>query len=387
MAEAFTVDVPQGDIDDLNRRIDNARWPDMLPGVGWEGGAPLDRVQELANYWRNSFDWRKAEARLNAHPQFTTTIDGTTIHYVAQSSPRADARPLVLIHGWPSSYLEYLDLVGPLTDPEAHGGNADDPAFHVVIPSLPGYGFSGPVPEKGWGSRRAARAITTLMGQLGYQRFQVTGGDWGERVARDLAMQAPEKVIGVYLTTFFLSAPFAGQAGLDELNEQEQAVLDDYMGRDFSTGYAALLSERSQTVGYGWSDSPISLLAWLAEKFTAWTDWTDSPEEAVDLDTFLTNVAIYWFTNTGNSAGRFYWQSAHSTESDTVVGFNPAPTGGGVYPRDMSVPIRTLVQKTNNIVFWSEHDRGGHFAALEEPDLVVQDIREFTRQLAVTGIQ
>lgn len=377
----FTVDVPQHDLDDLHRRIDDTRWPDMLPGVGWTSGAPLDRVQVLATYWRTTFDWRKAEERLNAHPQFTTTVDGTNLHYVAVTSPRADAQPLLLIHGWPGSYLEYLDTVGPLTDPEAHGGSAEDPAFHVVLPSLPGYTFSGPVPDTGWGSKRVARALTTLMDELGHETFLVHGGDWGERIGRDVAIQAPEKVTGIHLTTFFCSPPFAGADGLDQLTPEEQAVLDDHMSRGFSIGYFHLLSERPQTVAYGWSDSPASLLAWMTEKFAAWTDWTDSPDEAVDVDTFLTNASMYWLTNTANSAGRLYYEQAQTGEAG-VMDFNATPTGCGVYPREMSVPIRSLVERTNNVVFWTEHDRGGHFAALEEPDLVVEDLRGFARHLA-----
>ncbi|GAA4753016.1 epoxide hydrolase [Nocardioides endophyticus] len=380
MSHEFTVDIGQADIDDLHHRLDATRWPDMLPGVGWTSGAPLSRVQELAAYWRDGFDWRAAEKRLNTWPQLVTTIDGTTVHHVAVRSPRPDAQPLLLVHGWPGSYLEYLDTVGPLTDPEAYGGSADDPAFHVVLPSLPGYTFSGPVPDTGWGSKRVARALTTLMSELGHDTFVVHGGDWGERIARDIAMQAPERVRGVHLTTFFCSPPFSGSEGIDELTPEERVVLDDYLSRGFSIGYFHLLSERPQTLGYGWSDSPVSLLAWMVEKFAAWTDWQDSPDEAVDVDTFLTNVSMYWFTNTGNSAGRLYHEEAQAGE-DRVGEFNATPTGCGIHPKEMSVPIRSLVERSNNVVFWAEHDRGGHFAALEEPDLVVQDLRSFVRVL------
>lgn len=218
------------------------------------------------------------------------------------------------------------------------------------------------------------------MTQLGHDTFMVHGGDWGERIGRDIAKQASDRVVGIHITTFFCSSPFSG--GVGQLTSDEQAVLDDYLARDFSVGYFHLLSERPQTVAYGWSDSPISLLAWMTEKFDAWTDWTDSPEEAVDVDTFLTNVSMYWFTNTANSAGRIYFEEAPRSGTDRTSDFNGTPTGCGIYPRETSVPIRSLVEKTNNVVFWAEHDRGGHFAALEEPDLVVKDLRAFSRILA-----
>jgi pimeloyl-ACP methyl ester carboxylesterase len=372
----FRVDVPQADLDDLRDRLARTRWPDELPDAGWAYGVPLGYVRELADYWRTRYDWREHEARINRFPQFTTMLDGATVHLLHVRSPEPDALPLVVTHGWPGSIVEYLHLVEPLTDPRRHGGDPRD-AFHLVLPSMPGYGFSGPTREAGWDVGRVARAFAGLMGRLGYERYGAHGGDWGARVSRDLGLIDPEHVAGVHVTSIAGSA--VPQEG-DDLTEDEKRRLErrDWFRRE-GMGYGAIQSTRPQTLAYALTDSPAGQLAWIAEKFKDWTDSTDAPEDAVDRDHLLTNVTIYWLTGTAGSSARLYYESARTSrwgpETPSTV-----PTGVAVFPRELSPPIRLLAERTNNIVHWSEFDRGGHFAAMEEPDLLLADVREFFRR-------
>jgi epoxide hydrolase len=370
---SFRIDIPQADLDDLRARLNRTRWPDQLPGVGWDYGIPLDYVQELAEYWRDAYDWRAQERRLNEFPQFTTTIDGQNVHFLHVRSAEPGALPLVMTHGWPGSIAEFMEVIGPLTDPAAHGGHPAD-AFHLVVPAIPGYGFSGPTRERGWNVRRVARAWDELMRRLGYQRYGTQGGDWGSSISRELGVIVPEHLIGVHLN---MLAPVPGDQV--ELGDEDQARVEALRRfRSTGSGYGAIQSTRPQTLAYGLTDSPAGQLAWIAEKFGEWTDG-DLPDDAVDRDQLLTNVTIYWLTGTAGSSARLYYEAARSG------GWGPpapsaAPTGVAVFPKEIARPVRPLAELSNNILHWSEFDRGGHFAAMEEPDLLVGDVREFFRR-------
>ncbi|WP_405139312.1 epoxide hydrolase family protein [Nocardia sp. NBC_01388] len=377
----FRIDIAQSDLDDLRNRLAGARWPDELPGVGWEYGIPLDYVRELAEYWRTGYDWRRHEAELNELPQFTTEIDGQNVHFVHIRSAEPDAMPLILTHGWPGSMVEFLDVIGPLTDPAAHGGDPAS-AFHVVIPALPGFGFSGPTTEKGWNTARIAAAWAELMRRLGYERYGVQGGDMGAFVSAELGKIDAEHVAGVHLNAAtFGFIPF-GKVSDEEratLTESEQARLvrlAHFNGDD--NGYFKIQATKPQTIAYSLVDSPIGQLAWIMEKFKEWTFPShDLPEQAIDRDRLLTNVMLYWLTGTAGSAARLYYENMH------VQGWkaerSPTPVGVAVFAQDIA--IRRFGEYGNNIVHWSEFDRGGHFAAMEAPGLFTTDVRQFFGEL------
>ncbi|WP_328613410.1 epoxide hydrolase [Amycolatopsis sp. NBC_00355] len=373
----FRIDVPQSDLDDLRARLANTRWPDQPAGTGWRLGAPVDYVRELAEYWRLGFDWRAQEARLNGFPQFTTTIDGTNVHFLHVVSPEPDATPVLLTHGWPGSIVEFLDVIGPLTDPRAYGGDPAD-ALNVVVPSIPGYGFSGPTPTPDWGPDRVARAFAELMTRLGYEEFGAHGGDWGAIISRELAVQFPARVLGIHVTML----PFAvarSEADLEGLPDVAAGRRSLEKGQRFSytgTGYAMIQSTKPQTLAYGLHDSPAGQLAWIAEKFRSFSNTT---EDLIDRDDLLTDVSIYWFTETANSSARLY--AALTGAWGAPPPPNTVPTGVGVFPNDIGLPIRALAERTDKIVHWTEFPSGGHFPALEEPDALIGDIRRFFRGL------
>ncbi|MER6491659.1 epoxide hydrolase family protein [Streptomyces griseorubiginosus] len=385
----FRVDIPQRDLDDLHARLDRTRWPDELSATGWAYGVPDAYLRELAHHWRHSYDWRAAEAELNAWPQFTTVIDGTTVHFAHVRSPEPDATALILTHGWPGSIIEFLDVVGPLTDPAAHGGDPAD-AFHVVVPSIPGFGLSGPPADTGWEAGRIAGAWAELMTRLGYERFGAQGGDWGAAISRELGRAHPGRVVGVHLNLLpgaqATREPTEEELAALEPGERERTLESWRRWRDWSsegTGYAVLNSTRPQTVGYALTDSPVGQLAWIVEKFQAWTDSAELPEEAVDRDRLLTNVMLYWLTGTAASAARIYYERAHATGESAARPTAPstAPTALALFPAELQIPLRHKAERTENIVRWTELGRAGHFAAMEEPDLLVEDIRAFFRQL------
>jgi microsomal epoxide hydrolase len=372
--EPFRIDIPQADLDDLRARLARTRWPDQLTGVGWEYGIPLDYVQELAEYWRGDYDWRMHEQRLNEFPQFTTVIDGQRVHFLHVRSPEPDAMPLIVTHGWPGSVVEFMNIVGPLTDPAAHRGNPAD-AFHLVAPSIPGYGFSGPTRETGWNVHRIARAFDELMQRLGYRRYGAQGGDWGSSISRQMGVAFPDHLIGVHLNMLFPQ----GSRDVPDLTDQDKArlrALDQFLAS--GSGYGAIQSTRPQTLAYALTDSPAGQLAWITEKFGEWTD-DGLPDEAVDRDLLLTNVTVYWLTGTAGSSARLYYEAAHSGSWGPPAA-STVPTGVAVFPREIAPPIRRFAELSNNIVHWSEFDRGGHFAAMEVPELLVGDVRDFFRQ-------
>ncbi|MEU5878915.1 epoxide hydrolase family protein [Spirillospora sp. NPDC047279] len=369
----FRIDVPQQDLEDLHDRLSRTRWPDELPGVGWSYGVPVAYVRKLAGYWRDGYDWRAHEAALNEHPQFTTEIDGQNVHFLHVRSPEPDALPLIITHGWPGSVAEFMKVIGPLTDPRAHGGDPAD-AFHVVAPSLPGFGFSGPTRDTGWTFRRIARAWATLMERLGYDRYGAQGGDTGALISPELGRVAPDRVVGVHVNGGLGFPTFAPDEteGLTEAELERYGVYND----SDHTGYAMIQSTRPQTLAFGLHDSPAGQLAWITEKFKEWTDPAhDLPEDAVDLDQMLTDVTIYWLTGTAASSARLYKEGA--AEWGRPVPPSKIPHGVAVFPTDSG--IRRIAEREHEVVRWSEFDRGGHFAAMEAPDLLVGDIRAFFR--------
>jgi pimeloyl-ACP methyl ester carboxylesterase len=383
----FSIDIPQAYLDDLHHRLDQTRWPDEIPGVGWSRGVPLDYLKELAGYWRSGFDWRANEAELNRWPQFITTIDGQPIHLLHVRSPEPDALPLILTHGYPSSIIEFLDIIGPLTDPRAHSGDPVD-AFHLVIPSLPGYGFSTPVREAGWELSRTARAWAELMRRVGYERYGAQVGDIGGGVTGELGKIAPDQLIGMHINTdpvpVALIGPPIEQSGetpsaatsLSEREQlrREQAIVLQAEGK----GYLAQQSTRPQTLAYALNDSPVGQLAWIIEKFQEWTSPEKQlPEDAIDRDRLLTNVSLYWFTGSGASAAHFIYESFHAE-----LDWNLQPTGPmGFAAFDAVASIRDMLDPERTAVHWSDFETGGHFAALETPDLLTGDIRAFFRTL------
>jgi pimeloyl-ACP methyl ester carboxylesterase len=373
----FRVDIPQADLDDLRDRLARTRWPRELPGAGWERGVPLDYLKALAEYWTTTYDWRRYEALLNEFPQFTTPIDGQKIHFLHVRSPEPQALPLIVTHGWPGSIVEFLDIIGPLTDPAAHGGDPAD-AFHVVAPSIPGFGFSGPITETGWDTARVARAWAELMSRLGYTRYGAQGGDTGALVSPQLGRIDTGHVVGVHVNNL-LTFP-SGQPGeMDDLNDAEHKRLE-LMQRwqNEMSGYAILQSTRPQTLAYALTDSPVGQLAWVVEKFKEWTDPAAKlPEDAVDRDRLLTDVTLYWLTATAGSSANIYYEGAKSWGQTSEP--SGVPTGVAVFPMDIT--IKNIAEREHNIVHWSEFDRGGHFAAMEAPDLLIDDVRMFFRQL------
>ncbi|WP_290055997.1 epoxide hydrolase family protein [Amycolatopsis solani] len=365
----FRIEIPQPDLDDLHRRLAAARFADVVPGdePDWSRGMPTEAVRELAEYWRDGFDWRAREAALNAFPQFTTEIDGQTIHFLHVRSPRADAVPLLLTHGYPSSIAEFLDVVGPLA--------ADGPdAFHVVVPSLPGFGFSTPLSGPGWELARTTDAFAELMTRLGYDRFAAQGGDIGAGVTGRLASLYPERVIGTHVNSDRGTIALAGeQLPLPEnLSPAEQSEWDT--AREVwkaGRGYLDLQSHKPETIAAALTDSPVGQLAWIAEKFQAWTG------DGVDRDRLLTNVSLYWFTRSGATAARFLYEAAHSAHGWLAP--SDVPAGWAVF--DASPVVRRIMDPEEKIAHWSEFATGGHFAALEEPELLVADVRAFFRGL------
>ncbi|MEO6880187.1 MAG: epoxide hydrolase family protein [Mycobacteriaceae bacterium] len=371
--QPFHLDVPQAQLDDLHARLDATRWAPDLPGVGWERGVPGPYLRELVDHWRHRYDWRAQEARLNSFPQVVTTIDGQTIHAVHVRSPEPTATPLVISHGWPGSIVELLGVIGPLTDPRSHGGDPTD-AFHVVVPSLPGYGLSSPLVEPGWGCDRIAGALAELMARLGYDRYGAQGGDWGSHVSRALGRIAPDHVVGVHVNMLVTPVPTDV-----ELTAPERALMapNARYPRELE-GYNRLQSTRPLTVSHALHDSPVGQLAWVVEKFHDWTD----PASEIAVDDVLTNVMLYWLTGTAGSSAQLYWESHHGGGPH---GRGSVPTWVSVFPHDLFRPLRRLAERTENIIGWTEHERGGHFAALEVPELLVADVRAAFRATRSPG--
>jgi pimeloyl-ACP methyl ester carboxylesterase len=368
--DAYRVAVPDEAIADLRDRLGRTRWPADPAGLGWDRGAPLEHVRALAERWRDGYDWRAWEARLNAWPQIVTEIDGTTVHAAHVRSPEPGALALVISHGWPGSIAEFLDVMGPLTDPRAHGGDPAD-AFHVVAPSLPGFAFSGPARDTGWSPRRIAGAFAVLMERLGHERYGAQGGDWGSAISRWLGADHPDRVAGVHLNMLSGASPREDDGTLTAAERERMAQATAFATE--GSGYYAIQSTRPQTLAYALTDSPVGQLAWVAEKFEA---WTDAPLAA---DAVLTQASIPWFTGTAGSSAQIYLEQVRAGGRGGVIEVE-VPVGIAVFPKDIAPPVRRFV-KGLNIVRWTEMPRGGHFAAMEEPELLVEDIRAFFRPL------
>ncbi|MFD2691145.1 epoxide hydrolase family protein [Streptomyces phyllanthi] len=385
----FRIAIPQDRLDDLHARLAATRWPAELPGVGWSRGVPVTYLRDLTDHWRTGYDWRAHEAALNAHPQFLTTVDGQNLHFLHVRSPEPDATPLILLHGWPGSVVDFLDVIGPLSDPRAHGG---DPAgaFHLVIPSLPGFGFSTPLAGPGMNAARMATVLTELMSRLGYARYGVQGYDTGSWIAPEMGRQAPDRVIGIHVNAM-VTFPLE-EGDTDGLTDTEQRRRQSM--QDFNDGYLRCNSQRPQTVAYALTDSPVGQLAWIVEKFKELTDPEDAlPEDVVDRDRMLTNVSLYWFTGTAASAAQVYyeemsattWAEGGATDGATEwdgVQDDWAAGGRGTVPTAVlvsthDVTVRRWAERDHHVVRWTELDRGGHFLAMEAPELLVRDVREF----------
>ncbi|MEV6282131.1 epoxide hydrolase family protein [Kribbella sp. NPDC051770] len=375
----FRLDIPQSTLDDLQRRLTDARLPMELPGDGWDTGVPVSWLSGLVDYWRTEYDWRKVEQQLNEFPQYTTEIDGQRIHFLHVRSAELDALPLLLTHGWPGSFVEFVDLIGPLTDPVAHGGDAAD-AFHVVIPSLPGFGFSTPVVDAGWTTERIGRAWAELMSRLGYDRYGVQGGDIGGAVSPQVARADRERVVGVHVNGGPALPPFPlpdeELATLTPLEQDRIARVGEFMQEQF--GYIAIQSTRPQALAYGLVDSPVGQLAWIMDKFREWTHPRATlPDEIISRDKLLTNVMIYWLTGSAGTAA--YVGYAQGGAWGAQLENSGVPTAAIIFAHD--VCIRRYAERENTIVRWTDVDQGGHFAALEEPELLLADVREFFRSV------
>jgi epoxide hydrolase len=369
----FRIEISDSSLDDLRERLVRTRWPERETVDDWSQGMPLSYLQNLCMYWAEQYNWAAREAYLNSFPQFRTEIDGLGIHFMHVRSPHPDALPLVLTHGWPGSIVEFYKVIGPLTDPVAHGGSPAD-AFHIVCPSLPGYGFSDKPSRPGWGVERVADAWAALMARLGYERYGAQGGDWGASVARHIAQRHRGHVIGIHLNMIVVAPD---PATMNDLTEQEQAALASmahYAGKD--SGYLKQQSTRPQTLGYGMVDSPAGQCAWIVEKFWSWTDCDGDPLNVLTRDELLDNVMLYWIPATGASSARLYWESYTAGKRDPVT----APTGCSVFPKEIIRPSRRWAEKDfSDIRWWDEPEKGGHFAAFEQPALFVEQVRSFFR--------
>jgi pimeloyl-ACP methyl ester carboxylesterase len=379
----FRVEFPEAEVEALRNRLRNARWPEHEIVADWSQGVPLDFVRELARYWAEDYDFVAAAGRLNRWPQGMTRIDDLDIHFLHGRSDHADALPLVITHGWPGSYVEFLDVIGPLVDPVSHGGDAGD-AFHVVCPSLPGYGFSAKPTTRGRGVPWIADAWVVMMDRLGYSRYGAQGGDWGSAVTTALGQGHQDRVVGIHLN--MPTVPLGPIT--DESTEQERASVADYEWHQaWGTGYQHQQSTRPQTLGYGLVDSPVGQLAWVVEKFWAWTDCDGDPYTIFTAEQLLDNASVYWFTATGASSGRLYWETLSPTavaevDANDLLGPVTVPTGCSVFPREIRRPSRRWAeQRFTNLHSWNEPPRGGHFAALEQPEIFVDEVRKSFRPL------
>jgi len=378
----FKAEIPEAALTDLRRRLAETRWPDGETVTDRSQGVEPDRLKELVAYWQASYDWRKAESRLNAFPHFLTNIDGVDIHFIHVRSRHENALPLIMTHGWPGSVFELLDVIGPLTDPTAHGGTAED-AFHLVIPSIPGFGFSGKPSTTGWNPQRIAAAWDVLMKRLDYDRYVAQGGDWGAIISDALGRQAPDGLLAIHVnrieraTTFPSDAAQAlknGGPAPDNLSADEKVVFDEarnFLNNGF--GYAAIMSTRPETVGYGIADSPVGLAAWLYDKIADWVFTRGDPEQALGKDVILDNITLYWLTNTGPSSGRIYFENAMAGAKLTEV---KVPVAVTIFPGEVYKPPKHWLSKAYpKLVYYNRAPTGGHFAAWEEPELFSQEIR------------
>lgn len=375
MAEVtpFTIAVPDAELADLRDRLSRTRWPEPETVDDWSQGVPLAYLQEVCEHWRTAYDWRAVEAKLNALGQYRAHVDGLGIHFVHQRSPHDGALPLVITHGWPGSVVEFLKVIGPLTDPTAHGGSADD-AFHVVCPSLPGYGWSDKPTDTGWGIERIAAAWTALMRELDYDRFGAQGGDWGSMVTSAIGTNHAEQVAGIHLN---MAIALPTDDSMSSLTDAEQSALESMQHyQRWDSGYSKQQSTRPQTLGYGLADSPAGQCAWILEKLRAWTDCDGHPENALTRDEMLDDITLYWLTRSAASSARLYWESFESGSLGEVA----VPAGISVFPKEIfRTSERWARARFTDLRHFNTLDRGGHFAAWEQPETFVDEVRTFFR--------
>jgi pimeloyl-ACP methyl ester carboxylesterase len=373
----FKVHVPQAALDDLKKRLANARWPDKEPVTDWSQGVPLAKAQALAEYWRTRYDWRLAERTMNGLPQFRTQIDGLGIYFIHVRSKHENALPIILTHGWPGSIIEFMQVIGPLVDPKAHGGIADE-AFHVVIPSLPGFGFSDKPTEPGWRLPRIANAWAALMARLGYSRYVAQGGDLGAGVSSWMAKQRPSGLAAIHLNLPILFPPPPPPPGGYTAAEQPAlAQLGKYASD--ASGYASIQATRPQTLGYGLADSPVGQAMWIYEKFQAWSDNKGDPAEAISVDHMLDDITLYWLTDTAASSARLYYESFAKDFARMPL---ELPVAVSIFKGDFFTPPKVWGEETySKLFYWNEVPKGGHFAALEQPDLFVAELRKSFAQV------
>ena len=376
----FRITVNDADLADLHDRLARTRWPERETVADWSQGIPLAYVQEVCEYWRTGYDWRAREAHLNQHPQFRTTLTGDgdeplDIHFLHVRSPHPEAMPLIITHGWPGSTVEFMKVIGPLTDPVAHGGDAAD-AFHVIAPSLPGFGFSDKPTRAGWGVERIGMAWDQLMVRLGYDRYVAQGGDWGSSVTTRIGAQNLGHCIGIHIN---MPIAFPGPDDMADLTPAEMAALGKAGHyQEHESGYSKQQSTRPQTIGYGLVDSPAGQAAWILEKFQTWTDNDGSPEDAISRDELLDNVMMYWLSGAGASSARLYWESFAAFAGQTVT----IPAGISQFPKEIFTASRRWAERSyTDIRYWNELDKGGHFAAFEQPELFVGELRNCFRNL------
>jgi microsomal epoxide hydrolase len=381
--DPFLVAVPEPVLADLRERLARTRWPDQLPGTAWEYGTDLDYLRQLCEYWADGFDWRATEGRLNSWPNATTVIDGEPIHFIHARSDKSDALPLLVLHGWPGSVTEMIKIIEPLRHPAIDGADPDA-SFHVVCASLPGFGFSGPTHERGWHPRRIAAAMTELMSRLGYRRFACLGGDWGATTSNYMGLDFPDRLIGMYLT-MVATGPPPGSDG-SELNDEERqwlAASTAFFAEE--AGYLQIQGTRPQTLAYGLNDSPAGLAGWMVEKFQAWSDCDGDLESAIGRDDVLADITLYWVTGTANSASRIYLEAMRAGQFQPIAERIEVPTAAAIFPKETVKAPRPWAEAAWNIRRWTVMPRGGHFAALEVPDLLVDDVRAFFRDLRSDG--
>jgi len=373
--EPFRIAASDADLDDLRRRLRATRWPEREVVDDWSQGIPLAYVQDVCAYWADKYDWRARERRLNQWPQFRTPIDGLGIHFLHARSPHANALPLVMTHGWPGSIVEFQKVLGPLVDPPAHGGDARD-AFHVVCPSLPGYGFSDKPTRAGWNVERIGRAHAALMSRLGYARYVAQGGDWGAMVTTATGMQDRDHCAAIHLNMAIAGPDPASMADLSSREKSALAGMQHY--GDWDSGYSKQQSTRPQTVGYGLTDSPAGQAAWILEKFWSWTDSNGHPENVLSRDELIDNLMLYWLPRNAASSARLYWESFRQVPTGEI----PIPTGASIFPKEIFRPSRRWAEKRyTNLIYWNELEKGGHFAAFEQPALFVKEVRDCFRKV------
>ncbi len=376
----FEIAVSDTVLDDLQARLANTRLPDQLEGVEWDYGTELGYLTELIGYWRDGFDWREQERQLNQFDQFKTVLDGLDTHFIHQRSAEPNAIPLIITHGWPGSIAEFTKIIGPLTDPVAHGGAAED-AFHVVAPSMPGYGFSDKPRSRGFGPEQIAEVNAALMARLGYEKYGIQGGDWGSIVSSRHAFNHPEAAIGLHLNMLVGGPPPGGdptEGVPPEELERSQSRRSFYNTAE--SAYSQIQGTKPQTLGYALNDSPAGQAAWIVEKFRAWCDCNGDPESVFTRDEILTNITIYWVTQTATSSARLYYESSRAPTS-RPMGRIDVPTGAAIFPYELFITPRRWAEASFNITHWTEMPRGGHFAAMEQPELFVEDLRTFFRPL------